>query len=119
MALIREFVTALRDVLGATDTDSAVNAATYTKTLAQSASEVYDISLFASASGVGTFQLIDATASGTGTDTVVWQTNVILQQIVCNQSRPLRFYKGLQISYTATAAVNLASNISWSKRGPL
>lgn len=110
----RDMAIAIRSVLGPVFTDSANNAAAYNKQVIIGPAEVYDVTLFATATGAGTFQLIDATASGTGTDTVLWQTNVILQQIVGNFSRPLKFTKGLQISYTATAATTLASNVSWA-----
>jgi hypothetical protein len=104
---------ALRSVFGSVQTDSASNQATYTKVVNIGATEAYGISLFTSATGVGTFHLLDATASGQ-TLTPVWQTNTFPLALIDEFARPLQFRRGLLISYTATAATVLASNVLWA-----
>jgi len=106
---------ALRDVLGAARTTSQ----TYTGALATQAiigpGEVYGIDFLASAAGVGTFQLVDASATGIG-GSVIWGTTAIPTSFAHEFVRPLAFSKGLNISYTATAAVAITSNVTWSPR---
>lgn len=110
-----QFAAALRDVLGACACDSASNAAAYAVVKVIGPAEVSHISLLASATGVGTFQLIDATATGIG-GTVLWQTTFIPTIYNEDFCRPLPFGKGLVISYTATAALTLNSNVQWTPR---
>lgn len=109
---IPQFAAALRQILGTCSVDSAANAATYTKVVFTGPCECYGLSLLGTASGAGSFQLIDATASGLGTN-VKWQTTIIPTQYSEVFMRPLKFINGLLISYTATAAVTLNSNVYW------
>lgn len=114
-----QFSNALRDVFGpakTTHTDFAGAAAnliaTPVATPVAGRIEVYAFDVIASAAGLGTFQLIDATATGIG-GTVVWGTTSIVTYISPNLVRPLYFTKGLVQSYTATAGT-LSVNVQWS-----
>ena len=112
-----QFYAALRDIFGAATTDNAASVATYAAVKVLGPAEVYHISLIASASGVGTFQLIDATATGIG-GTVKWGTTALPMLYNEDFTRPIAFSKGLVISYTATAALTLNSTVQYSPRYP-
>lgn len=112
---ISQFASALRDVLGACRTTSLVYSGALATQAVIGPAEVYSIDFLASAAGVGVFQLVDASATGIG-GTVIWQTTAIPTSFVHEFTRPLAFTKGLNISYTATAAVIHAANVSWSPR---
>jgi|ERR1041384_1455681 hypothetical protein len=112
MQPVTQFAAALRQVLGTCSVDSAANAAAYAKLVFTGPAECYGLSLLGTASGAGTFQLVDATATGVG-GTVKWQTTIIPMQYTESFIRPLKFTNGLVISYTATAAVTLNSNVYW------
>lgn len=117
MQPVSQFASALRQVLGTCSVDSAANAATYAVVKVVGPAEVYGLSLLSTASGAGSFQLIDATATGVG-GTVKWQTGIIPMQYSEQFMRPLAFLNGLVISYTATAATTLNSNVYWGT-GPV
>ena len=118
MSGFNPFLQALRDVLGAARSTSTTwtGAAAVMPLNPTVPTEVYSVSFLASAAGVGTFQLVDASATGIG-GTVVWGTTAIPASFSHDFARPLAFAKGLVISYTATAAVAHTSNVSWSPRG--
>lgn len=112
MQPINAFASALRQVLGTCSVDSAANAATYAKVVFTGPCEVYGLSLLGTATGAGTFQLIDSTATAV-TASPKWQTTLIPIQYSEQFIRPIKFNNGLVISYTATAAVTLNSNVYW------
>lgn len=123
---INAFYGALRDVFGpakTTHTDWTVASGGSASLIASAPAallnqgpgriEVYSLDLIASAAAAGTFQLIDATATGIG-GTVVWGTVTLLPTMVLHDFfRPLYFTKGLVQSYTATSG-SLSANVQWS-----
>lgn len=112
----RYFSDAIRSVLGPTnlvDVQSS-NSLTYAKNILTGPGEVYFVGILSSAAVAATIALIDATASGTA-DTVIWRVDALpTTPIICPFMRPLKFSKGIQITYSATAVSTVTTNVHWS-----
>lgn len=115
---INAFYGALRDIFGPVKTNVQSNAAALATVVAtpttNQAVYVFSLDLLASAAGAGTFQLVDASASGVG-GPVFWQTHAIPTVFSHDFTRPLGpFTHGLLVNYTATAGTTLDSNVQFA-----
>ncbi len=91
--------------------------------LADAPAEVYSISVGASAADAFSYSLSDASATAGGSVSPLFVINAVGAGIFSpNLATPIRFEKGIYLSYTATGSGNLDSNIQWDgvpvHRGP-
>ncbi len=89
---------------------------------ADAPAEVYSISVGASAADIFSYSLSDASATAAGSESPLFIMTVSGPGINSpSLAGPIRFEKGIYLSYTATGG-NLDSNIQWSAipvhRGP-
>lgn len=110
-----EVVGALNNVFGPTNNFAATGLAAATQTLVSSVpSVVYGLSVIATATIATTLGLVNSTATANG-EAMTWGTAVVpVNGISRTFARPLRFDKGIVLTYTATGAATVSLNLEWS-----
>lgn len=97
---------------------SNVVAATSATAVSGTYSVVYGYDFSASTSGAVDLSFVDATATATGTAPKWRVVGLPAGGISKVFQHPLRFDKGIVLSYTATAANTLSANVQWGVVGP-
>jgi|SRR6185369_5363718 len=115
MGIQREVQAALRGQFGPCASYCATGLAAATELQVSTVpSVVYGISVNASATIATILRLVDATATGSGTTGTWGVMSIPVGGIDHDFLRPIPFYKGITLSYTASGAANVSANIEWS-----
>lgn len=115
MGIQREFQAALKSQFGPATNYAATGLLAATEVLISSVPcVVYGISLNATATIAPIVRLVDATATAQGTAATWGIAALPIGGIDHDFVRPLRFDKGLVLSYTASGAATVSANIQWS-----